>query len=145
MSITVENPIKLEMTRHFDAPPEQVFDAWLQKSWGDWAGPPGVRGEVTIMEPRAGGRYQVVMHTPDGNTLTVGGIYREINRPTRIVMSWKWQHEAADTTVTLTFKAAGGGTDLTLRHEGFAAIDRRDSHNGGWIGTLDKLSAYLAR
>ena len=36
-----------------------------------------------------------------------------------------------------------GGTDLTLRHEGFAAPERRDSHNNGWTGTLDKLAAYL--
>ena len=58
MSMTMEKPITLEMTRHFDAPPERVFDAWLQKSWGDWAGPPGVKGEVTLLEPRVGGRYQ---------------------------------------------------------------------------------------
>ena len=34
--------------------------------------------------------------------------------------------------ITLTFQARGGGTDLTLRHEGFAAAERRDSHNNGW-------------
>ena len=32
MTMTVENPILLEITRHFDAPPEQVFDAWLVKA-----------------------------------------------------------------------------------------------------------------
>ena len=75
-------PINLELTRHFDAPPERVFDAWLQKSWGEWAGPPGVKGEVTLLEPRVGGRYRIVMHVPDGSTLTVGGIYQG-NRPSR--------------------------------------------------------------
>jgi uncharacterized protein YndB with AHSA1/START domain len=44
MTATMEK-IELELTRHFDAPPEQVFDAWLSKSWGDWAGPAGVKGE----------------------------------------------------------------------------------------------------
>ena len=143
MTAAIEKPITLELTRHFDAPPELVFDAWLQKSWGDWVGPPGVKGEVTLLEPRVGGRYQIIMHTPDGSTLTVGGTYREIAKPSRIVMSWKWQQEGTDTTITLTFKPAGGGTDLTLRHEGFAAVERRDSHNMGWTGTLDKLEQYL--
>ena len=145
MTMTIEYPVTLEMTRHFDAPPEHVFDAWLQKSWGDWAGPPGVKGEVTLLEPRVGGHYRVVMHTPNGGTLTVGGVYKEIVRPSRIVMSWKWEHEDADTLLTLSFQARNGGTDLTLHHTGFAAAERRDGHNLGWIGTLDKLERYLAR
>jgi uncharacterized protein YndB with AHSA1/START domain len=78
----------LEMSRLFDASPEQVFDAWLEKSWGDWVGPPGVKGEVTQLQPKVGGRYQIVMHR-EGGDLTVGGIYKEIVRPTRLVMSWK--------------------------------------------------------
>ena len=135
--------IKLQMTRHFDAPPERVFQAWLQKSWGDWVGPPGVRGEVTLLEPKVGGRYQIIMHVPDGKTLTVGGTYQEIVPSSRIVMSWKWQHEDAETRITLTFKPAGNGTDLTLTHEGFAAEERRDSHKNGWTGSLDKLADFL--
>jgi uncharacterized protein YndB with AHSA1/START domain len=135
----------IRMTRHFSAPPERVFDAWLSKSWGDWAGPEGVKGEVTLMEPRVGGRYRVVMHLPNGNTLTVGGVYREISRPSKIVMNWKWEHESADTLVTLTFRPSGGGTEMTLLHEGFASAERRDSHASGWAGTFDKLATFLAR
>ena len=145
MSVTLERPITLEMTRHFDASPERVFDAWLDGSWGEWAGPPGIKGEVTLLEPCVGGRYRIVMHRPDGGTLTVGGTYDDIVRPSRIVMSWKWEHEETDTLLTLTFQARNGGTDLTLHHTGFAAADRRDGHNMGWIGTLDKLADYLAR
>jgi uncharacterized protein YndB with AHSA1/START domain len=144
MTDTLEKSTVLELTRIFDAPPERVFDAWLEKSWGDWAGPPGVKGEVTLMEPRVGGRYSIVMHTPDGNKITVGGVYKEIVRPSLLVMSWKWTHEQPDTLITLTFKPAGKGTELHMRHEGFANADRRDSHNKGWNGTFDKLAAFLA-
>jgi uncharacterized protein YndB with AHSA1/START domain len=143
MNTAVATPIKLELSRHFDAPPEQVFDAWLGKSWGEFVGPPGIRGEVTLLEPRVGGRYEIVMHRPDGGTITVGGVYREIARPSRIVLTWKWSHEEPDTLITLTFKAMDGGTDLTLLHEGFAAAERRDSHNNGWTGTMDKLATWL--
>ena len=135
----------LTMTRSFDASPEAVFDAWLSKSWSEWAGPPGVRGEVTLMEPRMGGRYRVVMHLPSGNDIAVGGVYREIVRPQRLVFTWKWEHEEQDTLITLNFRAVGNGTELTLRHEGFGSVERRDSHNNGWVGTLDKLTAFLGK
>jgi uncharacterized protein YndB with AHSA1/START domain len=132
----------LEMSRLFDASPEQVFDAWLEKSWGDWVGPPGVKGEVTQLQPKVGGRYQIVMHR-EGGDLTVGGIYKEIVRPTRLVMSWKWGQEETDTLITLTFRAIDKGTEMHMRHEGFSAKDRRDGHSVGWNGTFDKLEAWL--
>ena len=138
-------PISLTLSRHFAAPPERVFDAWLEKSWGEWVGPPGVNGEVVQLEPRVGGHYRVVMHLPDGKTLSVGGVYKQIVRPERLVMSWKWEHEEQETLITLTFRADGNGTELTIHHEGFGAPERRDSHNNGWTGTLDKLAAFVAR
>ena len=137
-------PISLTLSRHIDATPERVFDAWLEKSWGEWVGPPGVNGEVIQLEPKVGGRYRVVMHLPSGGTLSVGGVYKEILRPSRLVMSWKWEHEEQDTLITLTFRAEGRGTQMTIHHEGFAAPERRDSHNNGWTGTLEKLQEFLA-
>ena len=138
-------PITLTLSRHIDALPDRVFDAWLEKSWGEWVGPPGVHGEVVQLEPKVGGHYRVVMHLPSSGTLTVGGVYKEISRPNRLVMSWKWEHEEQDTLITLTFRAGGKGTQMTIHHEGFAAPERRDSHNNGWTGTLEKLAEYLAR
>ncbi len=141
---TADKPITLDMSRIYDAAPKRVFDAWFSKAWGEFVGPPGVRGEVTLIEPRVGGRYRVVMHLPDGKTLAVGGVYREVARPTRLVMTWKWEHEEQDTLITLSFRAHGKSTELTLHHEGFANAERRDSHKGGWTGTLDKLAKMLA-
>src|SRR6185436_3036773 len=107
MTTTFDSPV-IEIVRTFDAPIERVFDAWLSKSWGNWAGPEGMRGEVTVMEPHVGGRYQMKMHAPDGITvLTVGGTYKEITRPSKLVMSWKWEHENTETLVTLCFRAVG--------------------------------------
>ncbi len=143
MTTAAEAPTALEITRTFDAEPARVFDAWLSESWGAWAGPGPVRGEVVLMEARPGGRYRVAMHLPDGKTLTVGGIYREIVRPSKLVFTWKWEHEDADTLVTLNFRAVAGKTEMHMRHEGFTAEERRASHESGWAGTFDKLAAYL--
>jgi uncharacterized protein YndB with AHSA1/START domain len=144
VSAVLESPVKLSLTRHIDAPPEQVFDAWLQKSWGEWAGPPGVRGEVIQLEPRVGGSYRIVMHSADRPDLTVSGIYREIVQPSRLVMTWKWDHEEQDTLITLSFKPSGKGTEIVLLHENFVTPERRDNHQNGWIGTFDRLAHYVA-
>jgi len=143
MTVMTDAPIILELSRVFDAPPERVFDAWLEKSWGDWVGPPGVKGEVVQLEPRVGGRYKLVMHRDSGD-LTVAGTYKEITRPSRIAMSWKWSQEEADTLITLTFRPKGNGTEMHMRHEGFGSTDRRDGHSTGWNGTFDKLEKFLA-
>ena len=135
----------LVMTRTFDAPPERVFDAWLSGAdLGQWIGPRGVRAEAQTLEARVGGRYRIVMHTPDGVNPAVGGVYRELKRPSRMVFTWVWEHEKHETLVTLTFKPVGKKTEMTLRHEGFAAVERRDSHNNGWTGSFDKLAEFLA-
>jgi len=143
MTTTLADHAVLELNRHFDAPPEQVFDAWLSKSWGDWAGPEGVKGEVLLLEPKVGGRYRMAMRKPDGSTLTVGGVYREIARPSKLVMTWKWEHGQDETIITLTFRASGKGTDLKMRHEGFTTAGDRDAHGVGWNGTLDRLAVWI--
>ena len=145
MGQTANDIAALVLTRTFDAEPTRVFDAWLSKTWGDWAGPGPVRGEVVLMEPKTGGRFRVVMHMPDGNSLTVGGIYREVSRPSKLVFTWKWEHEDTETLVTLSFRSAGSKTEMHFRHEGFAAETRRDSHRDGWTGTFDKLDTHLAK
>jgi uncharacterized protein YndB with AHSA1/START domain len=135
----------MNLARTIDAPVERVYDAWLSPSWGEWAGPAGSHGKVTLMEPQVGGRYRMVMHAPNGMTLAIGGVYRVLERPAKIVMSWKWEHEDEETLVTLTFTPlAGGKTALTVLHEGFGTQERHDDHARGWAGTVDRLAAKLA-
>ena len=89
MTTITETLPALEITRTFDVEPGRVFDAWLSEAWGAWAGPGPVRGDVVQMEAKVGGRYRVAMHLPDGKTLVVGGVYREIVRPVKLVFTSK--------------------------------------------------------
>ena len=42
-------------------------------------GPSDAFGEAEVtMDVRVGGRYRIVMHSPDGETHRVGGVYREV-------------------------------------------------------------------
>src|SRR4051812_19504532 len=135
MEARTRSDVKLEMKQVFDAPPEAVYGAWLDaKALAQWIGPRGVRAEAQLLEPRVGGRYRILMHTPDGSNPVVEGVYREMQRPSRLVFTWTWQHDKQETLVTLSFKALGKKTEMTMLHENFAGAGRRDSHQQGWAG-----------
>ena len=55
--MSVDDDTTLLITRIFDAPREQVFDAWLtREEWQAWIGPEGVRCDVPLLEAHVGGR-----------------------------------------------------------------------------------------
>jgi uncharacterized protein YndB with AHSA1/START domain len=80
--------------------------------------------------------------------MAVMGTFREVVPRERLVYTWAWRGEdgkpGPETLVTVTFRAVGRKTELTLRHEGFADKDGREAHRGGWNGCLDKLAALVA-
>jgi uncharacterized protein YndB with AHSA1/START domain len=144
MNAVIESPVKLSLTRSFDTDPETLFDAWLQESWGDWLGPEGVVCLSCEVDPRVGGKWRVHARTPDGSEVMLSGIYKEINRPSRLVFTWHGCLTGPEpTTVTLTFKPKGAGTEMTLTHEGFLNPEQRDRHNNGWSGTFERLARHL--
>ena len=145
MNAVIESPVKLSLTRTFDAPPARVFACFTNKEdWSAWAGPREVRGEVTILEPRVGGRYRIVMHRPDGNNLVAGGEFQVLEEPSRLAFTWKWEHGQDTTLVTIFLRDVGGKTEMHFRHEGFTSEGDRDAHNGGWTGCFDKLEVFAA-
>ena len=148
-----ESDVMLVVTREFDAPRERVFDAWLDpKQIGQWIGPRSVNAEALELTPQIGGHYRIHMRGADGSGgPTVGGVYREIVRPERLVFTWKWETghpmgaAGQETLITLTFRAlAPTKTQMILRHEFFETKDSRDSHNQGWNASFEKMAEMLA-
>jgi uncharacterized protein YndB with AHSA1/START domain len=141
----------LLITRVLDAPREAVFKAWTDPTQlARWLGPAGIQAEITQLNATAGGAYRVAMHGAPSGMMVVGGVYREIVRPERLVFTWAWEEDATthraghETVVTVSLRALGNRTELTLRHERFDSTSSRDSHGQGWNGTLDRLAAILA-
>ena len=80
-----------------------------------------------------------------GDEHDVSGVYRELVPNEKIVFTWAWKSTPErESLVTVSLKADGGGTLLTLTHEQFFDEDARDRHQIGWNGCLDKLVLYLA-
>jgi two-component system cell cycle response regulator DivK len=107
---------EVEVTRRFDAPPETVFDAWLDPATvGTWlfATPDGESVRVEI-DARVGGRYEIVERR-DGEDVLHTGRYEAIDRPERLVFTLAVPlYSEHEDRVTVALRADGGGCELTL-------------------------------
>jgi len=111
-------------TRLFDSPRERVFQAWTDPAiLARWWGPKGFRNTFHEFDLRPGGAWRFVMHGPDGTDYKNESVFREIEKPARIV----FDHVSSPRfQVTATFDAEGGKTRVTFRmlFESVEALDR---------------------
>jgi uncharacterized protein YndB with AHSA1/START domain len=106
------------MTRVFDAPRHLVYEALsrceLLKRW--LLGPPGWSMVVCKIDLREGGSYRWVWrHDAGGTEMGVGGIYRELLPPDRIVHTETFDEAwySGEAVITTILTKQGGKTTLT--------------------------------
>lgn len=138
----------LVLSRIYNVPPERLYDAWTNPdAIGKFLGPNPVHVVEIEMDVRAGGKYSLVMVRPDGERLPVRGEYRDVQRPKRLSMTWRWEEDNRadeyDTLLTLEFLDRGGKTELVLTHEQFATAESRNNHKEGWTAILEQLDSSL--
>ena len=145
MSTQTASKPSLTLTRRLDAPPAKVFAAWTDpEKMKRWMGPEGVVPQHAEIDARVGGRYRLIMRSPDGEELDVSGVYREVVPNQKLVFSWAWKSTPErQSQVTILIKPDGDGTLLTLIHEQFFDEDARDRHQHGWTGSLEKLARFV--
>ena len=136
----------LEIRRLVPAARERVFDAWTQaKELDRWSAPSPMKARAEV-DLRVGGHYRIVMRDPDGGERAVGGVYRVIERPSKLVYTWKWEESPMpDSLVTVEFHDRGKETEVVLRHEGLTDEGSRARHEHGWNGCFDNLVGFLQR
>jgi uncharacterized protein YndB with AHSA1/START domain len=109
VNVAAEGESSILIMRTFNAPPELVFDAHtkceLVKRW--LLGPEGWTMPVCEIDLRVGGKYRYVWKKEStGHEMGMGGEYREIERPERLVATEKfddpWYEGEAYSTLTLT-------------------------------------------
>jgi len=113
-TLTISTPTDREvvLTRAFDAPATLVFDALTQPDWlKRWYGPTGWSLVVCEIDLRVGGAWHFVSRRPDGKQIGQLGVYREIEKPERIVNTEKWEDwDAGETLVTTVLTEHEGKT-----------------------------------
>jgi uncharacterized protein YndB with AHSA1/START domain len=138
----------LELSHRFEAPRERVFDAWTNpdvlRRW--WAAGETWETPLAEVDLRPGGRYRLSMRTDTGDVHTVGGEYKEVQRPERLAYTWAWEQGAeeaqvgtADTLVVVEFLEDGDATLVKLTHSGFDGEEDKQRHAHGWQAVLANL------
>jgi len=149
MAPDTTSSIELRLERTFDAAPEKVFDAWVEREQAmQWFGPHGYTIPLCEMDSQEGGTYRMCMREPDGTDHFVTGTFIEISRPNRLVYSWAWEEDGVAghaTEVTIELTANGDKTDLVLTHRGFESEDSMGGHKMGWESSFESLDELLAK
>ena len=152
LKITTQGDRELVMTREFDAPRKLVYDAHtkpeLVKRW--LLGPDGWSMPICEMDVRVGGKYRWVWrNNTDAKEMGMGGTYREVKAPERLVATERfdeaWYPGEALNTLVLVEKA--GRTTLTQTNQ-YESREARDavikSAMKGLVASYDRLDEVLA-
>jgi uncharacterized protein YndB with AHSA1/START domain len=125
--------------RTIAAPAEDLFDAWLDpEALAIWMRPGEIKSIVATIDPKVGGRYEIVMHGAT-EQFPVGGVYRVIDRPRRLVFTWIPRGAVQmETLVTVEFIAQGKRTEVVVTHEQLPE-SARPAHAKGWTSGLERL------
>ncbi len=138
----------IRLVRVFAARRERVFRAWTEPDeLRDWWGPGLFTTSRAEVDLRPGGRYELVMHPPTGETLLLAGTYREVLPPERLVYTWRWEvgvPDGRELLVVVEFHDHGDETEVVLTHSDLPAGPSLEPYRDGWESGLDKLALVLA-
>ncbi|WP_435353301.1 SRPBCC domain-containing protein [Emticicia sp. SJ17W-69] len=137
---------EISVSRLMNAPIELVWEVWTNPEHiKKWWGPTGFTNTIDKMEVKPEGIWEFVMHGPDGVDYKNKSIFKEIDKPNRIV----FEHITGPKFLTtVTFTAEG---DKTFIHwhmlfeskEQFEQVVKTFKADEGLKQNVDKLSHYL--
>ncbi|HLQ59285.1 MAG TPA: SRPBCC family protein [Gemmatimonadales bacterium] len=130
LKITTPSERELVMTRDFAAPRGMLFDALtkpdLVQRW--LLGPPGWTMPVCEIDLRVGGKYRYVWRNADGREMGMGGTFKEIVRPSRLVATETYEDywTGGETLVTTELVETRDKTSLSTTVR-YASREARDA------------------
>lgn len=152
----------IELSREFDAPREALWAAWTDpKRFKRWYGPKTHEIVSSEIDVRPGGSYLYCMRGPDGGEFWATGTYREVDPPSRLVLTEVTADEEGNVVpmsdygmpgeepmeleIEVTLEETGDGrTQMRLRASGFPGEEMSQGASMGWEQAFDKLAAALA-
>lgn len=140
------------------ASPRDVYAALTDpQRLAQWLPPDGMRCRIDVFEPRAGGRYRMMLQylaPPPGGAKTtadadvVAGRFVELVPGERVVQEVAFASDdpafAGTMTMTWTLTPVAGGTRVWIRCENVPPGIRKEDHDAGLASSLAHLDAHLA-
>lgn len=141
-------PEQITVTRHFDASPQRVFEAWSEPGhFARWFGTEEVEVPRETLDWKAepGRPWSAVMQLPGGGgTIDWAGRFVEVDAPQRLALTITDQpDEPRQALLTIDLVAAGGGTAMTMTQEtpGFSDDDivQLEAGYAGFFDVIDRI------
>ncbi len=143
----------LQIRRIFQAPRDQVWAAWTERTqleeWMCKDVPTHVPKYVEL-DVRPGGRYVIEIPLAEGKYVGQG-VFREVQPPEKLVFTWSWKRVpekrgedlGGESVVTVELFDRGGATEMLFTHTGLAAGAEFESTATGWQGCFAMLERVL--
>jgi uncharacterized protein YndB with AHSA1/START domain len=130
--------------RFLPASPAEVYAAWVDPAaLASFIAPAPGTARVEI-DPRVGGRLQIVMTFPDRVT-EIEGEFLVLDRPHRISFSWRPLRAAFDSVVTVALEPHGEAeTRMTITHTRLPH-EWLSSYETGWGSIAEALRRLVRR
>lgn len=132
-----------------DAPRELVWDAHTKpEHLKQWMGvQAGWEMTVAEMDVRPGGAWRWKWEGPDGESLEMHGVFREVLPPSKLVNTENWGDPYPETLNTLTLTAEEGMTTIRSAVHYPTTQDRDNATQPdmleGWAEGHERLAEYL--
>jgi len=148
--VTLPSDTEILIERDFDAPAELLFAVWTDpehvRNWWGFPDHPMIVCEIDL---RVGGSWRYVVEHPDAGAIGWHGIYREIERPGRLVSTEVFEgYPDGESLNYLTLAERDGVTTMSVRvvHQ---TKENRDGHvnsgmEGGMQVSLNRIDEILA-
>jgi uncharacterized protein YndB with AHSA1/START domain len=149
LKVTTPTDREVVLTRVFDAPRHLVFEAFTKPELlKRWFGPRGWSLVVCEVDLRVGGVFRFVLQGPNGRSMGMSGVYRELAPPERSVHMESFDDYPGASQVTTILTEHEGRTTLTAtvlaesKEIRDAVIQSGMEH--GAAESYDKLAELLA-
>ena len=130
------------------ARPPRVFEAMTDpEQVANWWGPEGFTCPEVTLDLRVGGAYRIAMQPPDGELFHLTGKYVEVEPPSRLAYTFRWEPPDPDdreNVARIALRERDGATEVAVTHGPFATEARCELHKAGWTATLARLASHVA-
>ena len=133
---------ELTVTRVIPAAPEAVFDVWIdpKSPGGPWFG-----AHRVILDARVDGLFYLALGH-EARIYPHYGRFVRIERPGLVEHTWMSEGtRGLESVVTVTMRASGDGTEVTLRQANVPDDEEGRKHEEGWGSALAALAERFER
>ena len=153
VEVTMPSDVEVRIKRTFEAPPRLVYDAHtkpeLVRRW--LSGPDGWEVSRCDIDLRVGGKFRYEWRNVDGREMGMGGDFRELEPPQRIVHTELFDEDwtGGEVVTTTLFEAQGDDKTMLTVTSVYSSKEARDGAiatgmTSGMDTSYDKLAALLA-